>query len=520
MRLPSLAKIAALALALLTTATPALASQGSTDAGGLHVSVRAATLLTRELQTGQFDQTVPHAPAWQWLDLHGDNLAGTGLYAAGSAFLTQQLASGGYQQVHSGDVVFGYVGWQGLDRRVRIQAGRQLVFSGAPRYVFLDGGSAIVRLPGNLRLDAYGGTTAVRGLDALHTPVYGGRLAWLPWTTGHLAVAVQEQRSSVDTGEVARRTVGADFSLRLPAKFLWTGSYAHDLLGGGVQEIRLDGNYRPNEWLTTWVRGELRDPLAWLPRDSIFSAFVQRTDGLVGAGADLRTPGALSCSTGYDRYVTDGGMDGYRGHADLRLRVDQAGQYRLGLGYARLSNGDNGYDQVRLYGHGRVTHAVTVALDLDGYRFLQPVRGVEHSLMATLALRWAALRGAEVGLDGQVWTNPYFTQQGLVLASLTVTDALWQPPPKPRPSPLMAQDEEDADDEPKKADDKKSEEDDADDESKPDAPKADEPKPQAPKADEPKPAAPQPAAPPTDDKAEPEAAAALTSALRSFRGTP
>ena len=328
-----------------------------------------------------------------------------------------------------------------MDHKVRLQVGRQFVFSGAPRYVFMDGASAIVRLPANLRLDVYGGSAAFSGFaHSFDAPVVGTRLAWMPWTTGHIAAAFQDISGST---EATRRTVGADASLRIKT-VTFTGLYAQDLLGGGMQEARIDGTWRPYSWLGLFARGEARDPLAYLPRNSIFTAFVQRTDGLVGLGFDIKTPGALYGNGSYDRYVVSGGgLDGYRTQLNIGLKLDDRGANRTGVTYTRMFNGDNGYDQARIWCRGELPAHLTAALDLDSYFFFSPVRGVSQSLMATAALRFNPTRGLTAGLDGQVWTNPYFTSQAMALVSLTITDALFRPAPVIAPPPAKKADEED-----------------------------------------------------------------------------
>ena len=409
-------------------------------AGTLHLTARSITTITRDVVPGQFDQTERQIPTMQLLNLRGENIAGSGIFAYASGFAAQQIASNSLPPARAADLAYGYVGWDGLDSKVRVTVGRQFVFSGAPRYIFMDGASAIVRLPANLRLDVYGGSAAFSGFDhSFEAPVIGTRLAWTSGQHGHIAAAFQDVSGSTDA---TRRTVGLDGSLKFK-DLAFTALVAQDLLGRGLQEARLDATWRPTRWLSLFARGEARDPLAYLPRNSIFTAFVQRTDGLVGVGFDLRTPGALYGSGSYDRYVlTDGLMDGYRAQVNAGLRIDEAGLYRTGISYTRMFNGDNGYDQARLWARGEwFSHFVT-ALDLDSYFFFSPVRGTSQSLMATLAVRWTPTGGLTAGLDGQIWSNPYFTSQAMALASLTITDALFRPVPVKAVAPPPSEDDE------------------------------------------------------------------------------
>lgn len=449
---PVNARAAVLALGM-TLAIPAHGEEPAYEG-----QFRSVTWMTRELRPGSPGATEPTLPTLQMLSLRGHNVGNTGMYFDGSAFALQQLAADGRSLPRSADLSYGFVGWQRQDGKARVQVGRQLVLSGAPRYTFLDGASGEALLPMDLRAQAYAGTAAFAGFaNQFSAPVVGARLAWQPAMRGHLAVALQDVSGSTDA---TRRTVGADFSARLPAAVQLFGATAYDLLGRGLQEARLDLAVRPKTWLGLYGRGEVRDPLAYLPANSIFAAFAQRTDGLVGGGFDLRTPGALYGSGSYDRFiVADGHIDGYRGQLNAGLRIDEAGRQRAGLSYARLFNGSNGYDQLRAWWRGELTESFTVAADLDGYWFFKPMHGETQSLTATLAVRARPIKGLQVGADGQLWSNPAFTSQALAMLTLTGTDELLRPPPPPPPPKKKSSDDDEDDDKPapKKADDKATE---------------------------------------------------------------
>lgn len=437
-------------------------------AGEVRASLRAMGLVTGQLRPGLQAATDLHLPTWQLLTLDGRNVGGSGVFASAYGFLQQQWGDG--PSGNSADLIHGHIGWEGLGKRVRVQLGRLSVFAGAPRYVFLDGLAASALLPANLKVDAYAGTGVYETTTkAFEAPVYGGRLAWTPWELGHIGVALQNLDTPVAGGgsAAARRTIGIDAALRLYEPLLVTGSYAHDLLGGRLQEARLDANYRLNKYLSVYTLGELRDPLAWLPKTSIFNAFVDRNDGIVGAGFDLDTPGALSLSGGYDRYlVADDLPDGYRGYLEARLRVDQNGRYKAGLQYARLNNRQNGYDQARLWATAKATESVQLSCELDSYLFFKEIRGEQASLRALAAVRWTARPGVQIGVDAQAWQNPYFTNQALAMVLLQLNESLMAKPidrvPLTLPKSAGDKDEEEEDEGEEKDEDK----DDAEDKDK------------------------------------------------------
>jgi len=425
-------KRAWLALAAASLLVPGVVRAAEEEGpGGLHFSARSVTVLTRGMAPG-LQTTDGQAPTFQLLSFYGNNINGTGIFGSGSGYLTQQLASGGLMGGRRGDVGYGYLGWaresEDRSKELRVQAGRQFLYAGAPRSVFMDGASVAGRMD-LLELQLYGGSAVLRDLDnSFQAPLYGARLAFVP-KAGHLGLAFQDIAGNAD---ITRRTVGADGAVHFPFAGRWTatGVAAYDLLGNGMQEARLDLRWQPKpieQWLDLYVRGEARDPLAYLPRNSIFTAFVQSTDARAGGGFVLHTPGAFFCNGSYDRYhVVGQGLAGYNGQVEGGLRIDAAGNYRTGIAYSRMSNGENGFDQGRIYGRAAPAKNFTASLDLDSYWFFRDVRGTNRSLMATLALRWTATRGVTLGVDGQVWTSPYFSQQALGMASLTVTDAFFR----------------------------------------------------------------------------------------------
>lgn len=439
------------ALAVAATLLPsgsAIAAESVLGGGEVRASLRAMGLVTGQLRPGLTAATDLHLPTWQMLTLDGRNLGNSGVFASAYGFLQQQWADG--PAGRGADLVHGHIGWEGLNKRVRVQAGRLSVFAGAPRYVFLDGVAAAAHLPANLRLDAYAGTGVYETTTkAFEAPVFGGRLAWTPWEIGHVGVALQSLDTPVAGGgsAAARRTIGVDAALRLYEPLLLTGSYAHDLLGGRLQEARLDANYRLSKYLSVFALGELRDPLAWLPKTSIFNAFVDRNDGIAGAGFDLDTPGALTLSGGYDRYlVADEIPDGYRGYLEARLRIDPSGRYKAGLQYARLNNRQNGYDQGRLWASAKASAQVQLSCELDTYLFHKEIRGETVSLRGLASVRWMAKPGVQIGLDAQAWQNPYFTNQALAMVSLQLDEGMLARPiakvPLTLPKAAAEEDEE------------------------------------------------------------------------------
>jgi hypothetical protein len=83
---------------------------------------------------------------------------------------------------------------------------------------------------------------------------------------------------------------------------------------------------------------------------------------------------------------------------------------------------------------------LVISGELDGYRLLAPIRGHDTSGLAALALAWEGRRGLRLGLDGELWSNPYFTEQARAVLSVTATDELFSrrpllPPARPLPAP-------------------------------------------------------------------------------------
>jgi hypothetical protein len=164
----------------------------------------------------------------------------------------------------------------------------------------------------------------------------------------------------------------------------------------------------------------------------------------------LDTPGALTLSGGYDRYlVADEIPDGYRGYLEARLRIDPSGRYKAGLQYARLNNRQNGYDQGRLWASAKASAQVQLSCELDTYLFHKEIRGETVSLRGLASVRWMAKPGVQIGLDAQAWQNPYFTNQALAMVSLQLDEGMLARPitKVPLTLPKAAADEEEEEDE-------------------------------------------------------------------------
>lgn len=394
-------------------------------AGDMHLELQTLGLWTRDLRPSAFDQTEQRVPTFQVLRFSGQELGGTGFFAAGNAYLGQQWGDESVRESRMGDVAFGYLGWKNATRSLQFKLGRIHIFGGVASAVMLDGAVATAWLPGDVRLDAWGGMAGRAGLDnAFEAPAYGGRLAWMPWELGHLGLSFQNVEEKAG---VAQRSLGGDFSLRAIDKLLVTGAGAFDLVLGRLQEARVDASYRLTSYLDVNLRSEMRDPTAWLSRTSIFTAFVNRQDTAVGGGLQLRTPGALAVSAGYERFVVgDGFADGDRAHLEFKLRPVDGVPHSGGLRLTRATGAGEGYLRARLYGTWRPSGKLSVSAAGDAFVLDKPIHGDDTSIMGTLAGRYDLVDGATLGLDGQLWRNPYFDKQGLLMFSLRLTDALWQ----------------------------------------------------------------------------------------------
>lgn len=389
----------------------------------LHIELRSVTLSTRQMRPGTDDQTRDFSGSWQLLHAEGHDLGGSGVSVALGAWAVAAISDSA-AEAGTADLVFGHVGWRNKSRSLSVQVGRQGVYVGAPRYVFLDGVRAEAELPANLRLSGYGGYAVWEHLhEALTTPVVGGRLGWHYWKIGHVGVAFQD--ISVHA-QMNRRSLGVDFGLRALDPLRFQGSWAYDLLGQGLQEARIDGILAVNKHLDLTCRAEVRDPLGWLRRASIFTAFVDRTDPVAGLGFHLRTPGALQVKGRYDRFFNEGDLvDGYRGDLEAILRMDARGRYIVGLMGGALNNGDNGFWHARVYATAAVSERLRLSLDVDGYRFMRNFKGYDRAVLSAVAARWQALHGLSFVVDGRVWQNPEFERQAQGMLHVVATQALF-----------------------------------------------------------------------------------------------
>ncbi len=427
------ARVAALVLAtsaLLGGGTAATA-QGA-ETGDIHASLKTIGLFTGQLRPGTTPATDTSAPGLALLSFDATNAGGTGVFASAYGYMQQQFASG--PAGHAADLMLGNVGWAAKKDEIRFQVGRIAVFTGGAQYQYMDGAALIMHLPKAVRVDGYYGTGVYENFDNIFkAPTYGGRVAWTPWELGHIGVGLQ----AIDDVPVAsstldyhnRRSLSVDGSLRMFDPLTAVAFYAHDLIDNRLQQARLDLNYKVKDFLILHTKAEMRDPLAWMSKTSIFQAFLQRTDGMVGGSFDLITPGALTVTGGYDRFIkSDLAVDGYRGFLEGRVKIDPAGRNRAGVQYARLFNGDNGYDQVRVFASSKVLDRLTISGDVDCYAFMRSVRGETFSVRGGASARYQVMRGLDTGLDAQIWRNPYFDAQALAMLTIAVNEGLLMAP--------------------------------------------------------------------------------------------
>ncbi len=321
---------------------------------------------------------------------------------------------------NAADVDLAYVGIKAFDKHLALNLGRQFVTGGAVRAMQLDGLSADVRIPGNVGLSAFGGVPVIpRFALGRGTATWGGRLYWRPgWETeiGASYLELWDRPLGTGASEVARRDVGLDFRTFLFKRLSLSGLGVFSIPETRFSELTL--NARVELPAAFELTGAVRhtSPDLFLPRTSIFAVFADtnRTEGALGlhwngtawsAGVDGRVIG-FDDGLGYE--VT--GVVGFRPGRNTRTSLQ----------VIRLADPANAYTRARLAGRHSIGQ-LTLALDLDGALFDNPINGRTAALQAQLTAKLGLPANFDVLVSGLAATDPLFTQRFEVLARLVYT---------------------------------------------------------------------------------------------------
>jgi hypothetical protein len=376
------------------------------------------TTFWRELDPyASSDATRNRLPVYQYVTVRGRDLGVAGLSADVSGFGQLEILKGFAADRATGDLMYGFVRYVDPNGFVRATAGRQYVYRGGGYGVALDGATVEGFLPGHVQVQAFGGIVTERTFDeTLDRPAVGGRLAWMPWDWGHVGASYYQEWNA---GQIDRQNVGADFAFRYFRQVSVDGSTTLDLVGTAVQDVDLTVTWLTCRYASLFVHYGLFDPDALLPRTSIFWVFARELHHEVGGGIDVRPFEGFSFWVNWDQYLYGGGDTGYLGKARASYLLPITMPVTVGVEYDRMSEIDNGYDAVRVFGSGETGFGLRFSAEVLAYFFAHDVRAYDKALTGFGGLGYRFLPGLVLDVGAEVNSTPVVSSEVRGLAKLT-----------------------------------------------------------------------------------------------------
>jgi hypothetical protein len=345
----------------------------------------------------------------------------------------------GTQGSVTGDVLTGFVKAQFLDRAVTLRLGRETVALGSTRYLQIDGGDVVLRLPAGFTLSGYVGSPVSqrfqrRTWNSSYESVswnpaggdlaYGGRLGWslAPAGTPGKGLDIGAFYSEVtNSGTIARQDVGADLRLQPFSSNLSLAGWAvYSLVGEELSEATAIVTWTATRKLHVNLDWRFSVPSLVLPQTSILSVFSASNRNDIGGALTYQLTPALELGGDLHALLEPGATEGTT-HTGWEAAARGRWSWHetaLGIEGFYLDALENGYWGGRIYGRQDFAKRFFAALDVMGTWYREQVNGQDYAIQGTLSA------GAELGhawsavVAGTAGVNPWFEQQYSVMAKL------------------------------------------------------------------------------------------------------
>jgi len=348
----------------------------------------------------------------RWLDDLRINVSGWGELALGDP------RSG----LASGDLDVGVVDGSLFDRRVRVQLGRQMVWSGAARAMQLDGASLTLRIFRGIHLNAWGGAPVTpRFGTRLGDVAAGGRLSFRLGHDSDFGLSFVEV---LDGGRLARQDLGVDARWQAHSTVALTAYALLSTVEWRLAEGDLAINWQPIRKLSLRADYRRTAPDLFLPRNSILSVFSQESRDEVGASLYARPTLRARLDVDYHAIVDGsptslGGFGtGHRGGAKANVYLGARYETTIGAEVRVVHLGETGYVQTRLFAMHRILPTLTVTLDADAYRLEQAINGATFSFTGAGTVGWDFKPGWRAVVSGVADVTPFVQSRVECMAKL------------------------------------------------------------------------------------------------------
>jgi hypothetical protein len=325
----------------------------------------------------------------------------------------------------TGDVLTAFVKGRFLKRRLTVRLGREMVATGAARFLQIDGGDLALRLPAGFAVSGYVGSPVSQRFQSRSGPrswnpaggdlAYGGRLSWtlvLPGVGGRGLDVGAFAAIVTDGGETARQDVGADLRLQPAGNLTLTGTAVYSLEAERVAEGTAVLLWTPMRRLHVTADYRFSAPDLMLPRTSILSVFADSERSDLGGGVTVLLTRTIDVGLDAHALLEPGELEGDTNTGyEVRLRGGWThGPTALGAEVSALDSLDNGYVAFRAYGRHEIGRLFGAA-DLIGHFLREQVNGEDLAVTGTLTGGMRLGGGWSAVLAGRAGMNPFFEQQ-------------------------------------------------------------------------------------------------------------
>ena len=105
--------------------------------------------------------------------------------------------------------------------------------------------------------------------------------------------------------------------------------------------------------------------------------------------------------------IRDSSGVGHRAGMRLTLLPDSGNRTQIGLEVRMLKLTGRGYFEARAFGFHRIVPTLLVSLDVDAYKFDQPLYGRDFSITGTASIAWDFARHFRAVASGAVTASPF-----------------------------------------------------------------------------------------------------------------
>jgi hypothetical protein len=331
----------------------------------------------------------------------------------------------------TGDINAGYLEGKLFARHLTLRLGRTLVSTGVARTLQVDGGEAVVVLPGGFRLSGYAGVPVTQRFGTRSSLVSwnpvggdfagGGRLGWslaLPGEAGRgldVGASINEVK---DHGDPVREELGFDLRLKPVNALVLSAFDAYSLYDKRTAEASVRVGLNATRALLVEVDYRYVVPDLLLARNSILSVFSAEERQTVGLGATWAVNRAWKLGGSYHLVVEPDRESGKAIGNEADAKIEWArGVTAAGLEGFWLDAVDNGYVGGRLFARREFGPAFA-AVDLLLHEFREKVNNESRAFTGSLSLGYELLHGLSAVVSGQAGVTPFMEQTFEVMAKL------------------------------------------------------------------------------------------------------